>query len=431
MRAALLLMAAAALAVGCDWRDFDSLRNATPVSAVEPPSGYPSPADFARLLVATAPPSDGSAAARFVTSATLQTALAVVTLTPGGQASAHVVSTTSGLASLGGLPVTAMAAIPASDKVVLGAPWPQGGTILILDLSQTPETVMSFPGISPLTGAEPYLGVGVAAGNVDANAAPDLVVVSASSIHVFLNDGLSDLPAGSSPSCPIALASNLPPDNRIQRAVVIGTLAGATPIIAVGTPGGSGPGTVSLFAVDSGALTCLFSLAAPAGAASAAGFGRSLAVGDFNADGVPDLLVGAPPDHAYIYSGPIAAGAPPAETILNSESAGATGAAVAALNADGMGGDEAFIGDPDEYVGGLAGAGAVIEHTSTGVDPVQAALSDHSPGSGNAYGASVAALPFCEAPPCTGTAPRLLPLVGAKNKAFVYFRLSGSDARAK
>ncbi len=431
MRAALTLAALSMLAGGCDWRDFESLRNAAPVTAIQPPSGFPSSADFAALLVATSPPTDGSAAARFVTSATLTTALAVVTLNPGGQASSHLVGTTSGLANLDGQPVTALAAIPGADEVLLGVPSAQGGTILMLDLSQSPETVTSFPGISPLVSAEPYLGVGLAAGNLDANPAPDLVVASASSIHVFLNGGLTDLPAGSSTACPIALPSNLPQDQRIQRAVAVGKLAGSTPVVAVGTPGVGTPGSVSLFAVDNGALTCQLSLAPPAAGATTAGFGRSLAVGDFNADGVADLLVGAPPDHAYIYWGPLAAGASATETISNPDSAGATGAAVAALNVDRMGGDEALVGDPDAFVRGLQEAGAVIVHTSTSIDPVQGAVSDNSPGAGNAYGSSVAALPFCQAPPCTSTAPILLPLVGAKNKAFVYFRMSGDDVRAQ
>ena len=66
-------VAAAAAGSGCNWGDFDSLQNATPVLAVQAPSGYPSGSDFAQLLIATQPPSDGSAAARFVTSGLLQT----------------------------------------------------------------------------------------------------------------------------------------------------------------------------------------------------------------------------------------------------------------------------------------------------------------------------------------------------------------------
>ena len=72
MRARDMLTAAVVLVVagsGCDWRDFDSLRSATPVLAIQPPPEYPAGNDFAQLLVAMPPPSHGSAPARFVTSA--------------------------------------------------------------------------------------------------------------------------------------------------------------------------------------------------------------------------------------------------------------------------------------------------------------------------------------------------------------------------
>ncbi len=265
LRAVVLVTLAASAAVGCDWRDFDNLQSSTPVIAVEAPSGHPSSNDFASLLIATPPPGDGSAAARFVTSATLQTALTVVTLDVGGHASSHLVNPTSGLASLSGQPVTAMAAIPGTDKVLLGVPSPQSGTVLTLDLSVSPETVTTFAGISPAIAAEPGLGVGVAAGNVDGNPATDLVVASNSALHVFLNGGLTDLPATSSVACPIALSTSVPSADRIQRAIAIGNFTGAGPVIAIGTPAVGASGTVSFFQVDATGttLSCLFSLTPP------------------------------------------------------------------------------------------------------------------------------------------------------------------------
>ncbi|HXJ20720.1 MAG TPA: FG-GAP repeat protein [Polyangia bacterium] len=427
-RAAMLLLAVAASATGCDWREFDNLQASTPVLAVDAPSGYPSSSDFASLLIATQPPSDGSAAARFLTSGTLQTGVTVVTLSPSGSPSKHLV-TSPILNGLSGQPVTAMAAVPGTDKVLLGVPSHYQGTVLTLDLAASNDTVTPFAGINASIAAEPMAGVGLAVGDVAGTTAADYVVLSGSALHLFVDGASTDLAVGPSAGCPITFANSLTLRDKIQRAVVIGKLTGAGSVIAVGTPASGAPGTVSFFGVDSGgALSCLFSLTAPV--SSLAEFGRSLAIGDFDGDGVSDLLVGAPPSNAYLYRGPIAAGATPAGTFTNPASGGYTGASVAALNLDGKAGDEALVGDPDG-IGNTqqAGTGDVVQVSGATLSTVAATLADNGGGSNEAYGSSVAALPFCAAPPCAQ--PSLLPLVGAASKAFVYFTLSGTDPRVK
>jgi FG-GAP repeat len=416
---AVLGLGLALAAGGCDWRDFDALQASAPVLAVEPPSGYPSSNDFASLLVATQPPTDGSAAARFVTSGTLQTALTVVTLTPGGAASTQLIGSNV-LNVLGGQPVTAMAAIPGTDKLLLAGGW---GT-MTLDLSTSPP-LANTSGIN-LTAGLP--DVGVAAGDLGGAAAADLVVVAQSSVQVFLDGASTAAAFTGSTTCPITLASSVPMRDRFQRAVVVGRrdlVGSAAGVIAVGTPAPGTSGNVSFFTVDAGGVACQFSIVAPATAANAGEFGRSLAIGDFDGDGVSDLIVGAPPDHAFLFRGPIAAGAAPAGTFANVASGGYTGASVAALNVDGKGADEALVGDPD----GAGTAGQVVQLTGPMLATVAATLADHSGGANDGYGASVAALPFCATSPCAK--PQLLPLVGAANKAFVYFTLSGTDLRAR
>jgi hypothetical protein len=405
-------LAAAALA-GCDWRDFDNLRNSTPVTAIEAPSGWPSSNDFAQLVVATAPPRDGSASARFVTSGIVQTALAVVTLDAGGHASSRMVNPTSGLSTLSDQPVTAMAAIPGTDKVLLGVAPPQAiGSVLVLDMSVSPETVTPFAGISPTIAAELGLGVGVAAGNVDSNPAADLIVASNSTLHVFLNGGLTDVAATSSPSCPIALSTSVPTGDRVQRAIAIGNFTGAGPVIAIGTPGVGASGTVSFFQVDSTGTTlaCLFSLSPPT---MIPDFGRALGVASTPH---PDLLVGAPPKSVFVYAVPITAGAPVATTVTQ---AGGQrfGASLAMMSETGL--DFWLVGDPGATVNGQQLAGDAVWMRTDMAN--QQTLSDHSAGAGNAYGSSVAALTFCPAPPCTFT--DTVQVVGAANQAFVYFTL--------
>ncbi len=421
MTAMAVLVAAAS---GCDWREFDSLRSTTPVLAVGAPSEYPSGNDFAQLLIATPPPSDGSAAARFVTAGSLQTALTYVTLSRSGSATGHLVSSPT-LDNLAGQPITAMASIPGTDRVLLGA----GGTVLTLDLSVSPPAVGPFAGITPAVAAEPYLGVGVAAGALTGGTTPDLVVSSASGLHAYVGGGATELAAASSAACPIALVGGVVGGDRIQRALLIAPLTGGAPVIAIGTPGVGGPGNVSFFAADNtaGTLSCLFSLAAPGGEPE---FGRSLAVGRFHEGGL-DLVVGAPPQHAYIYQGPIAAGTAPKTTLIGDSTTGTFGAAVTSLAAVGQPLDAVFVGDPAASVNGQPGAGEVIQFGGAAVGPNRAAtLADHSAGTNGGYGSSVAALPFCASSPCAK--PTLLPLVGAANKAFVYFALfPGDDPRAK
>jgi hypothetical protein len=111
---------------------------------------------------------------------------------------------------------------------------------------------------------------------------------------------------------------------------------------------------------------------------------------------------------------------------MNGTSGGYTSASIAALNVDGKVADEALIGDPEGPGNtGQTGTGDVVQLTGATLATTAATLADHNGGSNDGYGASVAALPFCAVPPCAK--PQLLPLVGAANKAFVYFTLSGTD----
>ena len=417
-----------ALSTGCDWRDFDTLQNQTPVLTVDAPAGLSSSNDFANVLLPVAPPPDGSFAAWFLASATETTGLSLVTISASGGASGLML-TGPALDDLAGNPVTAMAEIPGTGTALLGAPTLH--SLLTVELSS--RTVSQFVPSSSLTANDPLLGMGVAAGSLTGAAAPDLVVASSSLVHVFVDGSTIDVApgAGDLTSCPITLSGQVSNHDKSNRALVVGNLLASGPAIAVGTPGAAAPGSVSLFTATTSAVTCAGVLTAPA--TSDSGFGQTLAIGDFDGDGAMDLLVGAPPSRVYLYKGPVAPGAAPTATITAPPGSAAFGAALAAGNVDGTPGDEALIGDPGATLDGTISAGNLAVYAGpslTKPTPTPArALADHEASAGEAYGSAVGGLRFCASAPCV--APPLLPLVGSPAKAFVYFTVGPTDPRAK
>ena len=192
--------------------------------------------------------------------------------------------------------------------------------------------------------------------------------------------------------------------------------------IVVGTPTAGAPGSVAVFTVDatSGVATCAFAFVE----ADDARFGQALATGDFDGDGTLDLLVGAPPSHAFWIQGPLTATSAVLPVRLG-PGAGELGATVAALNVDGQGGDEALIGNPDATVGGDMLAGEVRIVTGAMLDTELPVLRRHDPSTGDAFGIALGALPFCKSACGTSAAVmQNLALVGSDTHALTYFSLA-------
>lgn len=430
---------------GCDWRKFDDLKQKTPVAAISAPSNYPAKKDFGPNLLAVLPPSDGSAAGRFVAAATYSTSVAVVSFDAAGSPSGVGVVGTA-FDNLAGGPITAMAAVPEKRQVLLGASAPDYGDALLMELDKPNPAGSPYPITTFRTVNEKQFGVGVGAGNIGGGAAPELIVLSEDTLHIYV-DGLATTEvarkwSGAADPCPLEFPSGLPEANR---AVVVDSLLAAGTQIAVGAPVLSGAGHVTVFDVNvadttPAAFTCPVVLTG-----TEAHFGRAMTVVDLTGDGRPDhLLVGAPPTHAYLYSLPLSAGQTP-EMVTDPEPMpnGQFGAAVAAFDIDGKPGDEMFIGNPDGSVGGAATAGRVSVYTGSppALVPTTVApnpLAEHDPGAGHGYGSGIAGMLFCSgngggADGGTGTSdggvaacPRL-PIIGSLSTVYAYFTLNKPD----
>ncbi|HMF40327.1 MAG TPA: hypothetical protein VKQ32_06525 [Polyangia bacterium] len=432
---AFALGAAVAVAAGCDWRDFDKLEKTTPVQAIKAPSNYPAGDDFGPILLPLAPPADKSAAGRFIATATNRTSVAVMYVDAAGGVRGDGVNNDA-LIMLGQWPVVSIAAIPGGTDVLLGSPYGSSGAVLDMNVNP-PYTTKTFQNV-----LEPAFGVGVGAGNIGGAAAPEVVVLSANTLHVYTDGIPTDehtyASLGAADPCPFEFSTAyLPARDQVSRAVLVAPLLATGTQIAVGTPEPGTPGHVAIFDFDAttGAITCAAALTA-----TDPHFGRSMALVDIDGDGAKDhLLVGAPPAHAYLYTLPLTSGQAPAMSVTDPMGGGDFGAAVAAFDIDGKPGDEMFVGDPDATVNGTTTAGKVTIYTGPTMTMVPATtvpnpLAMHEPKTGNGYGSGLAGMTFCPgaAGADAGAATCAeLPLVGSLSRVYAYFTLKKPDPRVK
>jgi len=327
MRRTILALSALALAGGCDPGDFSSLLNKAPVQYISAPGGFGS--NVGRTLLPLAPPADKpKMAARLLFAGTDQPSLAVADFDDDGKAQVQTASSDDlgalGLSAdqtqgQGGISSAAwLSGTGANGTILLGIPDfvpPQGkglpsGRVAFLNLVGDAGKVdfesAQIPADGPVT--ETHFGLAVASGRVTQTAADEAIIVSDSAVHVLgVTTG-----AAVSTTCP----GSLPTPLDLHRSLAVGNfLPNGNQEIAIGLPvkGGAGQVFILQYGIDPAnptapaGLFCARKIGVPnpAGNPAVGGFGTALvAVEDQNGDGLAELVVGAPPDRAYLLFSP-------------------------------------------------------------------------------------------------------------------------------
>jgi hypothetical protein len=187
------------------------------------------------------------------------------------------------------------------------------------------------------------MGISVAAGFVTGALTGDFVVVGDNSVQLVGTDPALPQIASSAETCQVLQLGSTTGDFYAFRPVVVADLlAGAHDEIVLG---GQVAGQSQVLFVQYDGTAVLPCPAKVLSVGASAGFGASLAVGDFDGDGHMDLAVGNPPDRVYVYFGPLDATVAPDVTIL-----GATptqfGKQIAAYTMPGQATAQLMVADP-------------------------------------------------------------------------------------
>ncbi len=421
----------------CSPNSFDGTLDRAPVQLIERPGGFGS--NGGRVLLPLAPPADSpKVAARLLFAGTEKPSLGVADFDGDGKPSVTVVNEDD-LVGLGlGWGITSMAWLAGSGTLVLGVAEHNVipnevvplGKVAFARMGANPDGKLSFTLASRsmdgngLVGGR--LGLAVARGQVTQLASEEVVAVADNGVRVFT-------PGGAELASAICTGGIVTPPDLYRSLAVADFLGGGQQEIAMGLPllGGVGRVVILQHALNPAGtsslpeLFCAQELRAPdAGVQAVSGFGTSLAaVPDQDGDARSELLVGAPPDRAYLF---FSGGAAP--LVFNKgDTLSEFGQRVATVDIDRDGAPEVAISALQANAGKTMRAGAVFFYKLNGTRVAE--LFDSNPVANKEFfGIGLADMEFHPNRDCGKGVPVHVPVVGADKGIFAFFRFAGGGA---
>jgi hypothetical protein len=428
LRFSLLALALA----GCNPNDFGSTLDRAPVQLIERPEDFGS--NGGRVLLPLSPPADNpKAAGRLLFAGTENPSLGVADFDGDGKPSVKTASdddlisigVTAGITSMVSLSSPGIVALGVAEHVVVPGENVPLGSVAFVRMASDADGKLSFSRATMTmegrTGLGGHLGLAVARGTIT-KAEEEVIAVSDLGVGVFTPGG----PETASTTCTPAFK---PPADLYRSLAVADFRTGGQQEIAVGFPMLHGQGRVAILQYGANPagttpapeLYCASFLDPPEpGISAAAGFGTSLlAVPDQDGDGLDELVVGAPPDRAYLF---FSMGG--MKVFKTSDATSEFGQRVALVDINGNGTPLLGISALQANVGKTLRAGEVsfFELGGDGVTPVAVLFDSNSVANNEFFGIGLAGMQFNSQRICAKGKAAQVPVVGADKGVFAFFR---------
>ena len=442
MRRTILAFVVLAGAGGCKPGDFAAALDKAPVQVIDAPNGFGS--NVGRTLLAVSPPADrAKVAGRLLFAGTDLPSLAVADFDGDGKPQVQTASNDE-LANLGlpALPagqsgngqggISSLADSGTPGTILVGMP--SVGRVGFLQLQADAGGTVTFSAAQPAVdgpAGETHFGLAVARGLLTQIAVDEPIVVADNGVY------LQNVTTGrlEPANCTDSLALPTPPD--LHRSLAVGNFVddgSGKQEIAIGLPVKGGVGQVFILQYGpnpgdpsvAAELYCArgFGVPDPAGNPAVGGFGTALAVVP-HATGADDLVVGAPPDRAYLFYGD---GITPPKVFTNGNPSSEFGQRVALVDIDGDGVKELAITALQADVGDTKKAGQVLVYKldGDGTTPIAIVYDSAPTANFEFFGIGLAELEFNSSRACPKGKDAHLLVAGSDSDIFTHFRFAGT-----